>query len=200
MLGSHNSYTCYKAVNNNIYNSFTKYWRCQTKSIQEQYKAGVRFFDLRVRPEIIRVGSKDKTMWRSCHGAVDVDNLFTTLSVACKQFKSMGDDVKIRIVLEKGDADDVALFKTEAEKCVAKYSDIITQVVIKSGWQVLYEDWKGLSLIDYCYIPWNSAKSFWSNMRNFAASTIEKWAKSHNPEITDDIINDKTVIHFMDCI
>lgn len=200
MIGSHNSYTYLKGVNGSIFNKFTKYWRCQTKTIQEQYAVGVRFFDIRVCTEVVNIGGKDKIMWRSCHGKVNVDNLFTTLSLACKQFQSMGDDVKIRIILEKGNADDVALFKTEIDKCVAKYSNILTQVVIKDGWQVLYEDWKGLNLIDYCYIPWNSGKSWWYNVTHFTGSSISKWAKSHNPILTDEIINDKTTIHFMDCI
>ena len=36
MIGSHNSYTYLKAVNKPIFNKFTKYWRCQYKSIKEQ--------------------------------------------------------------------------------------------------------------------------------------------------------------------
>lgn len=200
MLGSHNSYTCYKAVNKSIYNKFTKYWRCQTKTIQEQYNAGVRFFDIRVCAEKMQIGNKEKTVWRSCHGLVDVDNVFTTLSICCKQFQSLGSDVKIRILLEKGDESDVTLFKNEIEKVLKKYSNIITQVVIKSGWQVLYEDWKGLSILDYCYIPWNSGKSWWYNVVHFTGSTIASWAKKHNPVINDIIINDKNTIHFMDCI
>ena len=200
MLGSHNSYTGYEAVNKSVYNYFTKFWRCQTKSIQEQYKAGVRFFDIRVCAETVNVGGKDKVMWRSCHGLVNVDNLFTTLSVCCKQFQSLGSDVKIRILLEKGNASDVTLFKNESEKVLKKYSGIITQIVIKDNWQVLYEDWKGLEVIDYCYIPWNSSKSWWYNVTHFTGSTIASWAKKHNPVINDIIINDKNVIHFMDCI
>ena len=108
MLGSHNSFTYLKAVNKPIFNKFTKYWRCQYKSIQEQYDAGVRFFDIRVATESVKVGSKNKIMWRSCHGACNLDNIFTTLSVACKQFKDLGPDVKIRILLEKGNTNDIA--------------------------------------------------------------------------------------------
>lgn len=200
MLGSHNSYTCFKAVNKSIFNKFTKYWRCQTKSIQEQYNEGVRFFDIRVCTELIKVGDKDKVVWRSCHGAVNVDNVFTTLSICAKQFKTLGSDVKIRILLEKGNDDDVALFKNEVEKVLKKYSDIITQIVIKKDWQILYEDWKGLEIVDYCYIPWNSGKSFWYNVKHFTGSTIEKWAKEHNPTIDENLINDKTKIHFMDYV
>lgn len=200
MIGSHNSYTYLKAVNKSIFNKFTKYWRCQYKTIQEQYAVGVRFFDIRVTPEIVKVGSKDKIMWRSCHGAVNVDNIFTTLSVACKQFKDLGPDVKIRILLEKGDEDDKALFKNEAEKVLKRYSSIITQIVIKKNWEVIYEDWKGITISDYCYIPWNSGKSFWYNVKHFTGSTISKWASEHNPTFTQEMIDDKSHIYFIDMV
>lgn len=200
MLGSHNSYTYLKGVNGSLYNRFVKYWRCQTKTIQEQYKAGVRFFDIRVCTENVKIGDKERVMWRSCHGKVNVDNLFTTLSILCKQFQSLGSDVKIRILLEKGSSNDVNFFKQEVDKVLKRYSSMITQIVIKDNWEVLYEDWKGLSLIDYCYIPWNSGKSWWYNVTHFSFSSISSWAKKHNPTITDEILKDCNTIYFMDMI
>lgn len=200
MIGSHNSYTYLKAVNKPIFNKFTKYWRCQYKSIQEQYDAGVRFFDIRVATELVKVGSKYKVMWRSCHGACNLDNIFTTLSVACKQFKDLGPDVKIRILLEKGDDNDIAFFKNESEKILKRYSSIITQIVIKNKWQVIYEDWQGITMTDYCYIPWNSARSFWYNVKHFSNSTIQKWANEHNPTLTKEMIDDPKHIYFMDMV
>lgn len=200
MIGSHNSYTYLKAVNKSIFNKFTKYWRCQYKTIQEQYEAGVRFFDIRVTPEIVKVGSKDKVMWRSCHGAVNVDNIFTTLSVACKQFKDLGPDVKIRILLERGDEDDKALFRNEIQKVLKRYQSIILQAVIKKDWDVVFEDWQGIQITDYCYIPWNSGKSFWYNIKHFSNSTIAKWAEEHNPTFTKEMIDDKKHIYFIDLV
>lgn len=200
MLGSHNSYTYLKAVNKSIFNKFTKYWRCQYKTIQEQYESGVRFFDIRLTPEFVKQGNKDRLYWRVCHGAVNVDQLFASLSTCANYFKSFGSDVKIRILLEKGDEDDIALFKTDTEKVLKRYKSIITQIVIKKNWVVLYEDWKGIQIHDYCYIPWNSGKSFWYNIKHFAGSTIEKWAKEHNPVITQEMIDDKVNIYFMDYV
>lgn len=200
MLGSHNSYTYLKAVNKSIFNKFTKYWRCQYKTVQEQYEAGVRFFDIRLTPEFVKQGNKDRLYWRVCHGAVNVDQLFASLSTCANYFKSLGSDVKIRILLEKGDEDDIALFKTDAEKVLKRYKSIITQIVIKKNWNILYEDWKGIQIHDYCYIPWNSGKSFWYNIKHFTGSTIEKWAKEHNPVVTQEMIDDKVNIYFMDYV
>ena len=50
MIGSHNSFTYLKSTNS-VINAVSAFWRCQVKSIQEQYKAGVRFFDVRVKGE-----------------------------------------------------------------------------------------------------------------------------------------------------
>lgn len=198
MLGSHNSYTHLKAVNKDIFNKFTKYWRCQYKTIQEQYAVGVRFFDVRVREEHKKVGGKDRIMWRSCHGAVDLDNLFTSLSVLCKYFQGMGPDVKIRLILEKGD--ETAFRKEVEDKVIPKFKSVVLQVAIKSGWKVLYSDWQGISLTDYCYIPWDTGKGFWYNVTHFTGSTIKKWAKEHNPVVTKEMIEDPKHIYFMDCI
>lgn len=200
MIGSHNSFTYLKAVNKGIFNKFTKYWRCQYKTIQEQYDAGVRFFDVRVTPELVKQGSKDRVYWRVCHGAVNVDQLFASLCTCANYFKSLGSDVKIRILLEKGDADDIALFKSETEKVLKRFKSIITQIVIKKNWVILFEDWKGIQIYDYCYIPWNSGKSFWYNIKHFTGSTISSWAEEHNPTLTQEMIDDKTNLYFMDMI
>ena len=55
MIGSHNSFTYLKSTNS-VINAVSAFWRCQVKSIQEQYKAGVRFFDSRC--EVLNVHGK----------------------------------------------------------------------------------------------------------------------------------------------
>ena len=77
---------------------------------------------------------------------------------------------------------------------------MITQIVIKKNWQVIYEDWKGIGVTDYCYIPWNSGKNFWYNIKHFANSTIQKWANEHNPTLTKEMIDDPKHIYFMDMV
>lgn len=194
MIGSHNSFTYLKAVNGNIYNNFASFCRCQDKSIQEQYDSGVRFFDVRVTDEVY----KNKTMWRVCHGKVNVNKLFASLKIAVKTFALLGDDVKIRIIYEKGSSIDT--FKDEINNVLLDYKNIITQVFVKNNWQVLYENWNGVSLIDYSYVPFHSDKTLWENLKNISLSSIKKWAEKHNPQITDEMINDKTTIYFMDFV
>ena len=40
MLGSHDSFT-YMVARNGIVDTFTSFWRCQEKTIKEQYDLGV---------------------------------------------------------------------------------------------------------------------------------------------------------------
>lgn len=68
MLGSHNSFTYLKATNT-FYGQFPIVWRCQYKTIQEQYKDGIRFFDVRVKLE----KKANRNMWRCAHGIVDLE-------------------------------------------------------------------------------------------------------------------------------
>ena len=69
---------------------------------------------------------------------------------------------------------------------------------IKKGWKVLVNDTK--ELVDYTFLPFLSDLSFWQNIkRGKWMSTIKKWAKSHNPEFTKDLINDIKV-HFVDYV
>lgn len=47
MIGSHNTFSYLPPVNP-IYRLFIRYWRTQSKTIKEQYEAGVRMFDIHV--------------------------------------------------------------------------------------------------------------------------------------------------------
>ena len=189
MIGSHDSYTYLSSVNG--YNKFAKYWRCQTKSIQEQLDCGVRFFDIRVKEET----KKNKIVWRTCHGAAELDKVFSSLTSMCTYFKNI--NAKIRIVLESGDD---KFFRSEINKVLPTFRDIITQVVIKKDWVVLYEDWKGISIKWYTFQMWNSDWSLFKNIKNFLSNTIKSWAAEHSPAITKEMIDDDTTLYFMDYV
>lgn len=184
MIGSHDSFT-YLNATSKVYEKISALWRTQTKTIQNQYKAGVRYFDVRVR--------RDGDIWRVCHGLVDFNQIFTRLEMIPKFFNKIGEDCILRIILERGDD---TLFKAEAEKL--KENNNVTFIGIKDNWQVLYNEDPPIK--DYSYIPWDSGKSIWGNitaMKYF--SSIKKHAKKNNPQITPELIADETV-HFMDLI
>lgn len=194
MIGSHNSFTYLKAVNGNLFNKFASFWRCQDKSIQEQYDSGVHFYDVRVTEETFG----GKNMWRVCHGKVNVNKLFVSLKVLVKSFLVIDKNIKLRIIYEKGDSLDK--FTDEVSDVITEYKDNITQVVAKDDWKVIYENWGDIRLIDYSYVPFQSNKSFLQNLKTIKLSTIKKWATKHNPEITQEMIDDKSTIYFMDYV
>ena len=113
----------------------------------------------------------------------------------CTYFKNL--NAKIRIVLESGDD---KFFRLEINKVLPTFKDIITQVVIKKDWVVLYEDWKGISIKWYTFQMWNSDWSLFKNIKNFLSNTIKSWAAEHNPAITKEMIDDDTTLYFMDYV
>lgn len=184
MIGSHNSYSYLNPVNT-VYNTVSGLWRCQTKTIQEQYNAGVRYFDVRVH--------KEGSFWRICHGAVDFNLKFPSLENICLLFQNM-EGSKLRLILEKGDSDE---FEKTVISLSEKYSCLVFSC-IKKDWKVILD--KGVQLIDYTYTPWLSGESFWSNIKRFNfLSTIKAWAKAHNPSLTPNMITSQ-IVHFMDYV
>ena len=194
MIGSHNSFT-HLASDSDINNYFTWLWRCQDKTMVEQYEAGVRFFDIRVKA-IVKSG---KVMWEACHGSAGLGKTFLSINAICTYVQKSLPGSTFRLLLEKkGDYDEK--FKTDSLKAVEKYPEILKFVAIKSGWSVLYQATDIPQIIDYCYVPWHSGDSFWENIKNFRPSTIKSYAKKHNPVITQEMVDDPTTIYFMDYI
>lgn len=197
MLGSHNTFT-YLPPKNPIYNLFRALWRCQTKSIEEQYKSGTRFFDLRL------IWSKKKECWEVGHGLVKVKGISFKSCDEIKDYMSNFPETKYRVILERGSREDKARFKEEF--LLLKDSDSsLVDVIVKDPWVVLYRSPQYPKTVkDFCVrlFGWNVNRSFWYNIKNgnFKPSmTIKKWAKSHNPEINEELINSE-VLYFMDYV
>lgn len=77
-------------------NNCKKWWKCQCRTIGEQYAFGIRMFDIRV----YRDGGK----WRVCHGKVNLKMTFDTLRDICWYMTKTCPGAIYRLVLEKGDA------------------------------------------------------------------------------------------------
>ena len=184
MIGTHDSLT-FNTPRYKIFNLFKFLWRTQTKSIEEQIKSGVTYFDIRVR--------RDKNVWRVCHGLVDFKITFDKLDNILFYFAPYD----VRLILEKGNTKDEELFIQQIKKLNIMYHNL-NFAAIKKGWKVLVNDTK--ELVDYTFLPFLSNISFWQNIkRGKWMSTIKKWAKSHNPIINKDLIND-TKVHFVDYV
>ena len=189
MLGSHNSFT-YLPATSDLYNNMSALWRCQYKTLQEQYNVGVRFFDVRVALE----KKAGKNMWRVAHGDVRMDKLFTSIKTIFETFKNMPGSM-FRLILE--DESGKNEFIADIKDFVNNPQDVCRFIGIKKNWQVLYSNMP--KLIDYSYVPWNSGASFMENLKHMELSTIKKWAEQHNPVVNKPLVDDPT-IHFMDWV
>ena len=185
MIGTHDSFTYLKAKNK-IYELFSFLWRTQTKSLKEQKEFGVKYLD-------VRIHKTKENQWELCHGLVNFCKCYNTLSELMEDLS----DFKVRLILEKG-TDDEEVFKSIIYKISHQYSNLVFSA-IKKDWKVLYN--KDLIIMDYTYIPFYSNLSFWQNIKRMNwFSTIKKWAKKHNPVITQEMKDDANIVYFMDRI
>jgi hypothetical protein len=193
MLASHDSYTYLNAVND-VANTITRFWRCQTKSITEQYKAGVRFFDIRVFRD---TNSNGKKVWRTAHGFAELSKVYASLKAICVYFTASLKGCSMRIWLEKGTDEEWQEFITEIQPLIEKYPNLL-QVVRKDPEVIYYESptYKKMTMKYYPFQDW-SVKTVLANLFN---SPIKDWAEKHNPEITQEMIDDKDTLYMMDYI
>lgn len=209
MIGTHDSYT-YENPKKGIFKLFKKFWRTQKFSVEEQYKRGVRFFDIRVTWD-----NKYK-IWRTAHGAVDFKRakvnywgqteprkgtIYSPLRSLMEYmyrlpYNMLGrkyltiHDAYYRILLEKGEK---GRFLDELKDIIKAsdfhlYANQCWQIVIKDNWEVLWERNYGISkdldlytdIRDYTYIPWSSGESLGYNIKNFKFDSIKSCAKRAN--------------------
>ncbi len=197
MIGSHNSFT-YSPPVNKFYNLFKWLWRCQKDMICVQYQlCKVRYFD-------VRVYQKYDFDWRVAHGKVDLGVSFKDVVDIIEYFRKAYPNAICRIILEKGDHITfsqrvIALLASNDYYPILK--QYVHQIIIKKGWYILYNnDSMNLEIKDYTYTPILSGKSFWYNLTHFKFDTIKHYAKKHNPVITQEMIEDKHIVYFMDYI
>ena len=171
MIGSHDTFT-YLKTTNVLAKIFTMFWRCQEKSIHDQYKAGARLFDIRVIYEKI----EDKEWWRIGHGLATVDQCFVNLNNICVYFKKRSYSAVLTHIIIKHPWTVLHTtkntFKEEHDYCCHLFN-----------WDTDKSIMENIKQFDI---------SSWS---------IKSWAKKHNPkEITKEMIEDKDILYFMDYI
>lgn len=184
MIGTHDSFTYLKAKNS-IYELFSFLWRTQTKTLEEQIKKGATYFD-------IRVHKAKNNQWELCHGLVNFNKSYETLDTLLKELSQF----HIRLILEKGSKKDGEEFEQLIYTLKYKYNNLVF-AAIKNNWKVLHDT--HLYIIDYTYVPFYSNLLFWQNIKRMNwFSTIKKWAKKHNPIITQKMKENKDVVYFID--
>lgn len=190
MIGTHDSFTYLRG--NGFNELFSFLWRTQDLSITEQYDKGVRYFDVRVRRKHLR--GYAFPVWVICHGMVDFHYESLTLE---NILKDLPEKVKVRFVLERGSREDEQAFKLEIRALLEDVNQKFDSAYIKKGWRTVSPTYYKIK--DYTYVPWNTGKGFFWNLKHFKLSTIKKWAKKHNPEFNSGHKGSK-VVHFVDFI
>lgn len=192
MLATHNSCT-FKVATNKLYELFHCIWRCQDKSLTEQYRSGVRFFDIRIY--------RKKNSWGFCHGKVNLYNGISDLFALYQVIRLQYPDAKYRIVLEKyKDNSEIELFKEEIEKYLELFKDRVYQCIIKPGWIVVWNNNKmNYNIVDNSWVPFTSDKPWYKQLSWKIFSTPKKWAKKHN-HITQEEMDNESTIYFYDFI
>lgn len=192
MVGSHDTFTYLDAINP-LVNTISGFWRCQTLTVLEQYKLGVRYFDVRIKRDTL----DGRQVWRCCHGLAEFDKVFSNLKSICTYFKNSLKGCMIRLVLEKGNQEDRDIFSSELSEVLKTYGSgkpIAIAGFHHPEWVMTY-DWTGHpKFVDYGFSEWN----FKNVAGNLFGSPIKDHAEKTNPPITKEMIDDPGHVYMYD--
>lgn len=199
MIVSHDSYT-YQKPKNILLRPFVCFWRAQKLNIDEQYKLGVRVFDIRIY--------RNKNKWGTAHGLAHFNESFNSLVDLCDYFKNTYEGSIIRIILEDNVNNNQKLnniFLAEAEYIFEHYKDMIWEIGTHHPWKIYFKN----DQLPFDYIEdncchlfnWDTDKSISYNIKRFDCSSwsLPAWAKKHNVKITQEMIDDN-IGHMFDYI
>lgn len=161
MLGSHNSMSYLPPQN--LWGKITRPWnKCQNKTLVEQYKAGARYFDIRVR--------MIKGIWYFVHNKVNygwfIDNL-DSIDTLEKLAEKDNQIIHFRIILDERKRP----FKSEVDN--DKYIDKFYNFILHLFPSALY---KNLD-IDSMIVYWNWKELLRPDIevKEFHSSVTAKW-------------------------
>lgn len=195
MIGSHNSMS-YLPPKHWFWRLFTPFWRCQDKTVEEQIKAGVKFFDLRV------VWDRKLHCWHFAHGLVRFGG---TVSVADVIALLEMHKCLYRIVLERGTEYEEARFRNWFGGSVGAniwwggHPNCIA-AIIKRGWynvRLNANYYTKLHLADHSFVPFRSDRPWWRQLSWRMFCTPRLWAKRHNT-MKKGWKKSRNTVHFYD--
>lgn len=201
MIGSHNSMTYLPPVHR-FWRLFTPFWRCQNKTIEEQIKAGVKLFDIRV------VWDKKLGCWQFAHGLVQFgwkkgDPLSVGLEPTLTLLETHG--CLYRIVLERGSEYDEERFNSwfgfGADIWWKSHPHCIS-AIRKRGWKSVRSRrfdyaYKNMQLADHSFVPFRSDRPWWRQLSWRMFCTPRLWAKRHNT-VRNSWKKSGNTVHFYD--
>ena len=189
MIGTHNTFT-YLHCDSKLVEGQSRFWRCQDLTLAEQYKIGVRYFDMRV----FRTVKNGRKVWQAAHGEANLKKTWTNIKSVCNMVRALKGS-KFRIFLEKGDQDDIDEFAKQVNDLAPKYPEL-DWAVIKNGWIQVYIREDHPKWNEYSYEDWKVGYV----IKNFAKYPIKENAIKHNPTITEYMIKTEDEVWLMDFI
>lgn len=185
MIASHDSFS-YSKIRYSFYKLFSGIWKTQDITLQKQYTDyKVRYFDIRI--------CKNKDKWIVCHGMVNFIYEFSSIEQLCQDINYRFPEAYYRIILEKGNEDDEWDFKEELYTLYTKSN--LDEIVIKKNWRILKHS-------QFQYVDktckMNTLKEILEMFKYMFS--IKKWSKKNNPKITNNMIEDKRTVYFLDYI
>lgn len=137
MIGSHNTFSYLPPKN--FWGKITRLWnKCQDKTIQEQYDAGVRYFDIRIK--LI------DGFWHIVHNNVDYGSCYYPTLASMFNKLAPKDNVYIRIIL---DVRKIPKNKEEYKEKFLNYINMFNAYIVKPDnvhldSAIVYWEWKEL--------------------------------------------------------
>lgn len=190
MIGSHDTFTYLKPINP-VFNLFKRWWKCQNKTIDEQYTFGIRFFDIRI------VWHKNK--WYMAHGLCTLDMHFDSITDICDYMYAACPDAIYRIVLERGNYTIQQLFSAQVPAYIDCKYPMLWRMDIKSTkqWNGVYynNDFLLNKKLGYKFANVNTWESPSQELHghitkdNWYKINLKKEAKKINPNL--DFFKDK---------
>ena len=170
-----------------IFNLFKWLWKCQDNPIALD-KADIMDY---------RIYFDKKGYIRLAHGLVTLGKWVYTTEQFKRKFCGAWHP-KIRIMLERGaNETNIQRFKDLVESID---NSLVIATIKKTG-EIIRNDFKGVSFIGLNYEYWIHGKSLSWNLKRLWSNglmTMQKYAKLHNGEITDEMRKDESVAYEID--
>lgn len=202
MICSHDTFT-YLEPKYKILNLIKRFWKTQEKDLYNQYKSGIRYFDIR----LYWTG----TEWGTCHGITEFNYTFKSIKLLLRFFRIYYSDVKIRLCLDKGDD---TQFENEIQEILDNIKDypqidmivkfINNKIGLRYDWKVY--KWTDLTHKEICFnINTIINKDFrWYNLKHLykliTEYNLKKFALTKQQHPTIEMINDPNIVYFMDFV
>lgn len=186
MIATHNSMT-YLPAHNPLVELFSRFWRCQGRTLQEQIQQGVRVFD-------IRVAYSRKHGLCFAHGLATLQDRGEFLASVIDRLEK--NNCWYRLILErttKQGRKEIQEFisKNQLARCFA--------IIVKKNWRVLWQrNGFTLQVVDNSFVPFVSSKPWYKQLSWKMFSTPKRWARKHQP--TAEEWADSGTIYYYDWV